>query len=555
MTDASASAPAGAPAGAPTGAPALRRLHPSSLLFHAFAFARQFVFPLILLALQLRRGRGPWVWWAIAALVLLFGVGAVAKWLTTRFGLTADALHVRSGVLARQARVIPFGRIQTVNVRQSALQRLLRMSELRVETATMGSEAEVVLAVLPWRDAQALREQLVAERRRALAVREDASGVAMDAAPVRPADASGERSAPAAPVDDAAPPAVIAALDTERLMVAGATSNNVLALLALLVSGFDRVRSSFFDDLELADGVIGVLASVQGTLGGSTALLLFVLLVLVPLLVGAWLVSVGGSVLRWHGFTLEQVGRDLRRRYGLLSRVETSVPLRRAQALRYHESMLRRPFGLGELYLVSAGAAGAAGGGGASDGGSQVLLPILRRPELGPLVPVVFPTATLADVLAVPVRQAPWRRPRPLSLLRLAANQTLVVLVLLTALAWWRPASLATAAWLLPFVWGLALLQQRARGIAVASGHVLVRSGGLGRTTMILPEDKLQLIEVRQGPLQRWLGTATLRLTTAGLGGDAEMVDLALDEARALQDDLQARLARTVRRTSRPVTP
>lgn len=535
-----------------SGAPALRRLHPSSLLFHAFAFARQFVFPLILLALQLRRGRGPWVWWAIAVLVLLFCVGAVAKWLTTRFGLTADALHVRSGVLARQARVIPFGRIQTVNVRQSALQRLLRMSELRVETATLGTEAEVVLAVLPWRDAQALREQLVAERRRALAVREDAHAAAMDAAPGRPADASGERSAPAAPVEDVAPPTVLAALDTERLMVAGATSNNVLALLALLMSGFDRVRSSFFDDVEVADGVIGVLMSVQGALGGSTALLLFVLLVLVPLLVGAWMVSVGGAVLRWHGFTLEQVGRDLRRRYGLLSRVETSVPLRRAQALRYHESTLRRPFGLGELYLVSAGAAG---GPSASDGGSQVLLPILRRPELGPLVPVVFPAATLAEVLAAPVREAPWRRPRHLSVLRLATNKTLVVLVLMAAVAWWRPASLSTAAWLLPLVWGLALLQQRARGIAVASGHVLVRSGGLGRTTMILPEDKLQLIEVQQGPLQRLVGTATLRLTTAGLGGDAEMVDLPLDEARALQDDLQARLARTVRRTSRPVTP
>ncbi|MCU0617698.1 MAG: hypothetical protein MUD17_11545 [Gemmatimonadaceae bacterium] len=64
-------------------------------------------------------------------------------------------------------------------MRQSAIQRLLRMSELRVETATQGLEAEVTLSVLPWGAAQALREQLVAERRRAL----DTVRVGTDAAP------------------------------------------------------------------------------------------------------------------------------------------------------------------------------------------------------------------------------------------------------------------------------------------------------------------------------------------------------------------------------------
>jgi len=226
------------------------------------------------------------------------------------------------------------------------------------------------------------------------------------------------------------------------------------------------------------------------------------------------------------------------------------VPVARAQALRYHESILRRPFGLGELYLVSAGAAV---GRRPDDGGSHVLLPILRRAELGALVPAVFPTADVRAALEAPLGRAPWARPRAVGVVRLAVNQTLTVLVLLAGLAWWRPAWLGGALVLLPLTWALAWARHRARGLALVDGHVLVRNGGVARGLMLLPEDKLQLVEVRQGPLQRLAGTATLRLTTAGVGGDADMEDLPLDVARAMQDDLQARLARHARRTIRPI--
>jgi len=510
----------------------LRRLHPVSLLFHWFTLASRLVFPLVVLALQLRRGRTDWALDAIAGVVLLLVLGSLARFLSTRFGLSSDALHFRSGVLSRQSRVIPFGRIQSVNVQQSALQRVLGMGELRVETATSGASAEVTLKVLRWRDAQALREQLVRERRSAL----------RESEPPREAASA----APATTSAAAETPIRIASLDVEQLMVAGGTSNNVGVLLAVLFSGCERIRSSFFDDLDLANGIAGSVGSLTSAIGGVSALSLLLLLVVVPLLVASWMVSVGGAVVRYYGFTLERVGRDLRRRHGLFSRMEASVPVHRAQALRFHQSVLRRPFDLGELHLVSAGASR---GGEAMAGGRQVLLPILRRAGLAAFVPEVFPGADLARSLVAPMDEERWRRPRPIAAFRIALDSTLRWGLVLALVSWWRPEWALRTAWLLPMLWALAVVRRRARGLLLERGYVLVREGGIARTTMILPESKLQLVEVRQGPLQRLFGLATLRLTTAGTGGDADMVDLPLAEARSVQEDLLRRLPIVGRRS------
>jgi len=120
-------------------------------------------------------------------------------------------------------------------------------------------------------------------------------------------------------------------------------------------------------------------------------------------------------------------------------------------------------------------------------------------------------------------------------------------LLIMGALVAWRGSAWWSLGWLLPAAWLLAAARWRARGLALVPGYVLVREGGIARTTVIMPERKLQLIEVMQGPLQRLFGVATLHFTTAGSGGVASMVDLPLAEARALSEDLAARLPRSVR--------
>jgi len=518
----------------------LRRMHWFTVALQWVSSLSRSIIPLGVLYLQHRDRGGRLLPIIGGGILLLTAVWSIASYLAMRYGLTADSLVVRSGVLRRQSRVIPFSRIQGVNVRQSALERVFGVAELRVETATQGAEAEAVLSVLRWKDAQSLREQLVAERQSAFDARPGAIPAPTAVGALVPD--------PAPMIAAAQTPVLVASVTVEELMVAGGTSNNIGVLIALLISGCERFGSSFFDELTLPGGIGSPIEAFAAAMGNVWLLALLVFVVVVPILFASWLVSVVGSVVRYYGFTLERVGQDLRRRHGLFSRVEASIPMARAQALRFRQSMLRRPFGRGELFVVSAGSVGKGDG---TSGGLQHLMPIIRVEHVGSLVTEVFPDANVDALLTSSAGSGAWRRAAPLSWLRLACKSSFALLLIVGVLVAWRGSAWWSLAWLLPAAWLLAGARWRARGLALVPGYVLVREGGIARTTVILPERKLQLIEVVQGPLQRLFGVATVQLTTAGSGGLASMVDLPLAEACFLRDDLAARLPRSVRQRRR----
>ena len=511
-----------------------RRLHVATVLLDWGGSLTRSVLPLGFLYLQNRDFVGRWLPLAGAVLLVLTAAWSIADFVLTRYGLTDEAFVMRSGVLRRQLRVIPVGRIQSVNVRQSLAQRLLRVAELRVETATQGGDAEAVLRVLTRAEADRLREQLLAARRG-------------DSARGAQAGVPGTADA------DAVPGEVIAALDTEELMVGGGTSNNVGVLLALLFSACQRLSDTFLEESRIAAFISGPLGMLREVGGNVWWLLLVFLVAVVPVLVVAWLVSVLGAVVRYHGFTLERVGGDLRRRYGWLSRTETSVPIARAQAVRFRQSLLRRPFHRGDLLLVAAGSVSKEA---ADTGGVQHLLPIVRTAQVAAVVSAVFPEAECDGVFVDRVRSVPddWRRAPRRAWLRQALVLTWWIGIACLALVGWRGPAWWALLWLLPPAWGLAGVRWRVRAMRELGGHLAVREGGLSRTTVLMPERKLQLVQLSQGPLQRLFGLASLEFTTAGAGGAARMVDLPLAEARSVQEDLMHRLPRARRRATVPAS-
>lgn len=84
----------------------------------------------------------------------------------------------------------------------------------------------------------------------------------------------------------------------------------------------------------------------------------------------------------------------------------------------------------------------------------------------------------------------------------------------------------------------LVVRRHRAWGYTVREGELLLRRGLLVRRLTIVPIGRMQLIDVRQGPLDRWLGVANVQLHTAAAATDAAVPMLLLEDAGRLRDEL-----------------
>ena len=101
----------------------------------------------------------------------------------------------------------------------------------------------------------------------------------------------------------------------------------------------------------------------------------------------------------------------------------------------------------------------------------------------------------------------------------------------------------AAVAWLVGLAWGWWLIGRRVRSIGYAerADDLLVTSGIMYRRLVIVPYGRMQLVDITAGPLERWLGVATVQLHTASAGSDAHIPGLPPEEAGALRDRLAAR--------------
>lgn len=111
--------------------------------------------------------------------------------------------------------------------------------------------------------------------------------------------------------------------------------------------------------------------------------------------------------------------------------------------------------------------------------------------------------------------------------------------------AWlWVPlyAAVAGLAWLfalfLGAVWLPAIAHAR-YGYAVSDREVRIARGVLIRSVVAIPTGRVQHVDMRQGPIEQWMGLARIQIHTAsGLGGDGVIPGLELEEAERLRDRL-----------------
>ena len=119
-----------------------------------------FLVPITVLTVVLRTG------WPLLALVPLLLVLAWLLWLVPRqvraigYAEREDDLLVRKGLMFRQAVVVPYGRMQYVDVNAGPVDRRFGISSVQLHTASPGTDASI--PGLPPEEAARLRDRLAA---------------------------------------------------------------------------------------------------------------------------------------------------------------------------------------------------------------------------------------------------------------------------------------------------------------------------------------------------------------------------------------------------------
>lgn len=464
--------PAAAVAATVAAAPQERRLHPMSWLFVLIQQLRQFIVPIVVLFLFGSGDRNDL--WGLVSICIL---GAISLWqyYSYRYTIGEDSLQIRSGMLERSLRQIPFARIHNVGLHQTLLHRIFGVAEVRLESAG-GIKPEADMRVLKLDDALAL-EALVRRK----------GGAAAKAGAAAPTDAGD----------------VLHTLSYAEIVRVGLISNRGM----LAIGGGFAALAQFSPDLieKILRGVAyGMFGVVESYGRGHEAIAVMAMIVGFVVLVR--LFSVAIALLQYSGFRLEEHGRRLTLERGLLTRMRTSTPRRRIQSWTLREGMLHRLFHRRTLEVSTA----------VLDNGSHGQPRSLRE-----IAPVALPERCdeLIRQLA-PRIQWPIDEWRPLH--RWTGWRLFVPRLLITAavawLGWYKFGVLGATLVALWAPWAAYISWQDARhaGYAIDDTLVAIRSGWWSRKWRFAELDKLQAIRIGQSPLERMLGMASLLLDTAG---------------------------------------
>lgn len=441
-------------------------------------------------------------WWALIVMAMLFGffsIGALyLRWLKLEYRVGADEIRIDSGLLNRTSRAIPFDRVTDVDLEQSPLHRLFGLARVKLETgASAGSkEEEGVLHTIALARAEALREHVRA-RRGLVPVAATAAAVAEGPA--------------------------IYSMDGRRVLTAG-LFNFSLAVIAGVFGatqtigeplGIDPFERRFWVDLLARSEPLQAMVMthrIVAVIGGSVLLLL--------LGIGTGLVS---TALREHGFRLDRTETGFRRRRGLLTLTDVTIPAKRAQAAILANGPVRQRFGWWVLKLQSL----------AQDGGKgdHVVAPLAHEGEAAAILTSLgWPTA--------PDPQA-WRRVSRAYVTSFIGILIPVALITIAAYPWLGPVGLLFLAGA-GLAIGMRWLDWKRARYALGEGALFVERGWWRHRRHIIPIARIQSIDLAESWWSRLFGICTLRLGVAGGSGfsDHQVPALSRTSAAALRAEL-----------------
>ena len=284
-------------------------------------WARVLVFGIIPFLRGKDSGLPFWMFWVFAAVVLLLIiVFSYLQWKNFFFHISDGKFVIKQGVLKKEESLIPFDRIQSVQIKQNVVQQILKLAALQIDTAG-SAKKEVQISALNLAFAEELKDQLMALKAN------------------EKIEINEEEETPKVEEN------VLMRFSLSDLMKVGLTENHLqsAAILLSLFFGFSNQFSELFnyDEESIYQTVFQFILVV---------LPIFVIVFfIVSILVSMWKVFI-----RYFNLSviLKQTGLSVKS--GLFKIEENFVPVEKIQIIKWQSNPLRKLIGFKSLAIYQA---------------------------------------------------------------------------------------------------------------------------------------------------------------------------------------------------------
>lgn len=504
-----------------------KRLSPKTIFYK---FSRQAPYLTLYAYFGFVRGDGESWFYLIFALVI--GLIAVPSVLLSffyfKYLITKEELIIHSGVINRKQRNIQLKRIQNVNIQQNFIQRILGISTVKMETAGDAS-SEAILDSVSTANANEIKEiikdyQNESEQEEAdISVdnldnneNENELGNYEDLTLSEKLTHSKKQKNESIPLLDmtfwdVTKFGILRFRPILIVMIGWLTS----MVQQFMPNEFRRIDKYLEEGLEVfTEGIDSYISTID-----SVAVVIYVIIAVIFALLVSWLADIILTIIQYFGFKLSIEGKKLYTSYGLLTKRQGTIPLKKLQMMIMSTNLLRYRLDYWGLHLETAGTAGREG----------------ARPE------VAIPFAKLNRVLELAKGILPFNMPDEFEqiskkTIRRAFIRYLWLLVVVGAILslfineWWA------VSFLVPLIIPISIWRWRARSYYLDVDKLLIKEGWFFKKLKIIQISKVQSIIVSSNVFQRGLGLATLNIDTAASSGfnDAAIVDIEIEKAKEL---------------------
>ncbi|MBM7663140.1 putative membrane protein [Bacillus mesophilus] len=459
-----------------------KRLHPVAAILRFLRSLRELALPLVIfIFVGGGRERLFDTLYVVGIIVIVLGmlIFGILTWLRFTYRVEKDELRIESGVFVRKKRYIPIEKIQSIDVSSGVIQRMFGLVKVQVETAGGGDEAEAVLSAVTKVEAEELKVVL---SKRTYTDEQDEKIEEIDEVVLSPKD----------------------------ILIMASTSGGVGVVLSALFAFLTQV-----DEFIPYDYVYGVARNVVG----SSVVIIVVGVVFVTLL--AWIVAIVSASVKFGNYKLVKRGENLYISRGLLEKREMTIPIKRIQAVRVQENIVRQLFGFASIYIEVAG-----GAIDKKEETSTFLLPIVSKKE----VPKLLERFTPDFIVDSEVNSLP-KRAQKRYIFRTIIPSIVVILIISLLLNPWGYISVI----LLPIAYLVGVSMYREAGWVVKENRLLLRYRFLNRHTVFARRNRIQAFHFIHSFFQRKSLLASIVVSTQSKLTGKHFKVMDVDEVDAIE--------------------